>query len=185
MRNWNIPSITNLTQSFCVYYLPMSNWNRKVRMQLYLVNASLLSTYEELKLLVWPPLDISNISLLSTYEELKHGIKIYEYIQQYGLLSTYEELKLCHSFSPLPAVCVYYLPMRNWNAKIQRHHLRHLSVYYLPMRNWNCACKRSRVGGYVFTIYLWGIETGISKINYIEGAVFTIYLWGIETVQYF
>ena len=120
---------------------------------------------------------------------------------------------------------VFSLPMRNWNPvgdegrcgerhgfqptyeelkpnRLNRPNQAH-AVFSLPMRNWNRFKTFYHFLGYLFSAYLWGIET-FDNNNRQEGfynvfslpmrnwnpiclkylhkwLVFSAYLWGIET----
>ena len=54
-------------------------------------------------------------------------------------------------------------------------------IHILPMRNWNYEFSQVVMGGYIFTSYLWGIETYQTLILLRQPRRFTFYLWGIET----
>ena len=60
----------------------------------------------------------------------------------------------------ITAETVFILPMRNWNFCLKGINYGGVWVFILPMRNWNLS-RRLRVlfWGFLFSFYLWGIET--------------------------
>ncbi len=78
---------------------------------------------------------------------------------------------------------IYYLPMRNWNHGCEWNFHDSNFIYYLPMRNWNALWPVSNIAIFVFTTYLWGIETHHLDWIRIVNFQFTTYLWGIETLE--
>ena len=129
---------------------------------------------------------ITEAHFYSTYEELKR--KHMEEDPRAGgdFYSTYEELKhIGQSANSDIEICIFTLPMRNWNLQL---------------------CFRLLVRLLRFLLYLWGIETSfpfsllpfypakhfystyeeLKRIASLDIAVaaaeFLLYLWGIETL---
>ena len=76
--------------------------------------------------------------------------------------------------------------MRNWNEeKIDEYKHWFSHVFILPMRNWNPIPPIGIYLLWVFSSYLWGIETLHVKIIIVLFLSFSSYLWGIETYFYF
>ena len=51
------------------------------------------------------------------------------------------------------------------------------------MRNWNLKRSAHHLTVFLFSAYLWGIETQWSKVDNSATARFSAYLWGIETPE--
>ncbi len=116
-------------------------------------------TYEELKPLI---LDLAEETLYR-FSAYLWGIETDNNAHhQYKLLCfqpTYEELK----------------------QNVLKHFEKNESVFSLPMRNWNGTDLFAVVVGFLFSAYLWGIETPEDRDRVMKPDVFSAYLWGIET----
>ena len=100
----------------------------------------------------------------------------------YNSHPTYEELKLEGGFIRGASIRIHILPMRNWNTALRTFKEVPLTDSHPTYEELKRECR----GGvswmlWVFTSYLWGIETKLGSVLFWWSWWFTSYLWGIET----
>ena len=159
MRNWNENARPIFWGGEIVFSLPMRNWNwsrcsngsRRLPFSAYLWGIETLFIRPGWRLLIrfsaylWgietiKPFRASFLHLYSfqpTYEELKQIYESCNSLLHHCFQPTYEELKRDWDSGWSCHICVFSLPMRNWNFITPPFKQITIFVFSLPMRNWN------------------------------------------------
>ena len=160
---WGIETFIDLLKLFAIFLFEYYLWGieTKARKQEKYNSNALNTTYEELKLCIYWPINPGERTLNTTYEELK--------------------LILSNSFKK--SYNLWILPMRNWNTYEN-------NIFFLSFLTLNTTYEELKLAlynilfpfYYSFEYYLWGIETNNSIYRYASSNCFEYYLWGIETL---
>ena len=142
MRNWNLPNFIFFFFLRFVFTVPMRNWNSIVGLGIKLQPKGFYSTYEELKLNI----NIHYSDFFARFLQYLWGIETFFY-----------------SYSAIPYLQVFTVPMRNWNYIMYLACFYWYYVFTVPMRNWNRGHRGSISQRGRFLQYLWGIETFLPK----------------------